>query len=131
MHNNPLESVKQYTLNIDITNPSNRFNKQNKNFARAAHFFVGFFFPVIHDYDAKLPELTFYGGGNLNETTNSALSPQEFNSGEIYLNLRFHASRNNREVYQKKPPFLKESRRKSLFYSDVFAAFAVVVAKAP
>ena len=44
VHNNPLESVKQYTLNIDITNPSNKFNKQNKNFARAAHFFVGFFF---------------------------------------------------------------------------------------
>ena len=35
--------------------------KQNNNFARATHFFVDFF-PVLHDYDVKMPNFAFYGG---------------------------------------------------------------------
>ena len=40
---------------------NNRFNKRNNNFARAPHCFVHFF-PVLHDYDVKMPYFAFYGG---------------------------------------------------------------------
>ena len=36
---------------------------QNNNFARASRFFLYISFPSIHDYDVKLPDFTFYGGG--------------------------------------------------------------------
>ena len=39
---------------------SNRFNKQNNNFARASHFFVHFF-PFLHHYDVKMLYFAFYG----------------------------------------------------------------------
>ena len=40
---------------------NNWFNKQNNNFARASRFFVHFF-PVLHDYEVKMPNFAFYGG---------------------------------------------------------------------
>ena len=42
-------------------NNKNRFNKKNNNFARASHCFVHFF-PVLHDYDVKMPYFSSYGG---------------------------------------------------------------------
>ena len=45
------------------------FNKQNNNFARAAKCLIWYtFFDVLHDYDVKFPNATFYGGrdGNMN-----------------------------------------------------------------
>ena len=40
---------------------SNRFVKQNDNFARSSRLF-GHFFASLHDFDAKMPNCTFYGG---------------------------------------------------------------------
>ena len=38
----------------------NSFNKQNRSFAPASHFFVHVF-PFLHDYDVKMPNFTFNG----------------------------------------------------------------------
>ena len=40
---------------------NNRFNKQNNNFARASRFYFCISLPFLHDYDVKMPNLTFYG----------------------------------------------------------------------
>ena len=42
------------------SNKINRSNKEKKQFAGAAQFFVHFFAVVLHDL--KLPSYTFYGG---------------------------------------------------------------------
>ena len=49
-------------------NKSNRFRLAKKPFARASRFFL-LFFPSLHDYDAKLPSLTFFEGRG-HQTTN-------------------------------------------------------------
>ena len=46
----------------------NRFIKQNNNFARAAHFFLYISLPLLHEYDVKMPNFTFYVGSE-NKTT--------------------------------------------------------------
>ena len=46
---------------------SNRFDKQNKNFARASRFLY-ISLPALHNYDVKLPNLTFYVGSKQTTT---------------------------------------------------------------
>ena len=50
------------------TAKKNRFIKQNNNFARAAHFFLYISLPLLHEYDVKMPNFTFYVGSE-NKTT--------------------------------------------------------------
>ena len=40
---------------------SNRLDKQNRNFARAADFFLYISLPSLHDYGVKIFNFTFYG----------------------------------------------------------------------
>ena len=51
---------------------SNRFVKQNDNFARSSRLFEHFF-ASLHDFDAKMPNCTFYGGRK-QATTNFSFS---------------------------------------------------------
>ena len=47
------------------------------NSARASHFFVHFF-PVLHDYDLKMPHFAFYGGRKQATTNFFSLSELEY-----------------------------------------------------
>ena len=46
--------------NNENVKKTNRFYKQDNNFAHASHF--TFLCQFLHDYDMKLPNFTFYGG---------------------------------------------------------------------
>ena len=78
----------------------NRFNKQNNSFARTSHFFV-YFFPVLHDYDVKMPNLRFMENvnkqrRNLDSVSKLKYGPLKFNFGRVRLQLTKEMGRNNR-----------------------------------
>ena len=79
--------------------------------------------PALHDYDVKLPKLTFYGGRELNTTIFVLLfelkySPLEFNFWKIA------------NIWQIKGVGIRAMKFKTTqiqFLADVFAAVAVFV----
>ena len=74
--------------------------------------------PSLHDYDMKSLTVRQYRGSK-HTTTNFGSVP--YNS--FYLHLMFYANWNDRDRFWK--------NTKIIFNSDVFAAIAVVIAKAP
>ena len=67
------------------TSKNKRFNKQNNNFARASHFFVHFF-PVLHDFDVKMPNFAFYGGRK--QATTNFICLSELGYGPLKFSFR-------------------------------------------
>ena len=64
--------------------------------------FLYFSLPSLHDYDAKIPDFTLYGGHKQATTNFFSLSKlecgsQEINSSEIRLHLLFSANWNKRD----------------------------------
>ena len=79
---------------------SNRYIKQNNKLARASRFFY-IPLPLLHNYDVKMPNFTFYGRRK-QATAKFSFSLfklecglQEINSGEITLHQTFSANWNN------------------------------------
>ena len=71
------------------TSKNNWFNKQNNNFARVrASRFIVHFFPVLHDYDVKMPNFAFYGGRKQVKQRLNSISLFELGYGPLKFSFR-------------------------------------------
>ena len=91
------------------------------------HAFLYISLPSLHNYDVKMPNASFMGDVNKRRRISFFLSkleggPPEISSREMLLHLPFSANWNKRDKVWKKGIH---------FETDVFAAVAVVDAKAP
>ena len=95
------------------------------------HAFLHMYLLLLHDYDVKMPNFTFYGGRPKQVTTKFSFhslsklkcGPQGINSREISLHRTITAT------WKRKRQSLKKTLIR--FKSDVLAAVAVVDGKTP